>query len=34
MAGVPPSWIQVALGILLIAALAISLNRSKIGVVE
>ena len=34
IAGVPPSWSQVALGILLIAAIAISLNRSKIDVVK
>ena len=31
---VEPSWSQVALGILLIAAIAISLNRSKIDVVK
>ena len=34
IAGVPPSWSQVALGLLLIAAIAISLNRSKIDVVK
>ena len=34
IAGVPPSWSQVALGILLIAAIAISLNRSKVDVVK
>lgn len=34
IAGVPPSWSQVALGMLLIAAIAISLNRSKIDVVK
>ena len=34
IAGVPPSWSQVALGVLLIAAIAISLNRSKIDVVK
>ena len=34
IAGVPPSWSQVALGALLIAAIAISLNRSKIDVVK
>jgi ribose transport system permease protein len=34
IAGVPPSWSQVALGALLIAAIAISLNRSKVDVVK
>ncbi|OXT00882.1 hypothetical protein B7H23_09215 [Notoacmeibacter marinus] len=34
IAGVPPSWSQVALGVLLIAAIAISLNRSKVDVVK
>ena len=34
IAGVPPSWSQVALGALLIAAIAISLNRQKISVVK
>ena len=34
IAGVPPSWSQVALGVLLIAAIAISLNRRKIDVVK
>ena len=34
IAGVPPSWSQVALGVLMIAAIAISLNRSKIDVVK
>ncbi len=34
IAGVPPSWSQVALGLLLIAAIAISLNRSKVDVVK
>ena len=34
IAGVPPSWSQVALGALLIAAVAISLNRSKVDVVK
>ena len=34
MAGVPPSWRQVTLSILLIATIAISLNRSKINVVK
>ena len=34
IAGVPPSWSPVALGLLLIAAIAISLNRSKIDVVK
>lgn len=34
IAGVPPSWSQVALGALLIAAIAISLNRSKVEVVK
>ena len=34
IAGVPPSWSQIALGALLIVAIAISLNRSKIDVVK
>ena len=34
IAGVPPSWSQVALGVLLIVAIAISLNRSKVDVVK
>ena len=34
IAGVPPSWSQVALGALLIVAIAISLNRSKVDVVK
>jgi len=34
IAGVPPSWSQVALGVLLISAIAISLNRNKIDVVK
>ena len=34
IAGVPPSWSQVALGLLLIAAIAIALNRKKIEVVK
>ena len=34
IAGVPPSWSQVALGVLLIAAISISLNRSKVDVVK
>ena len=34
IAGVPPSWSQVALGVLLILAIAISLNRRKIEVVK
>ncbi len=34
IAGAPPSWSQVALGVLLIAAIAISLNRSKAVVVK
>ncbi|MFN3251222.1 ABC transporter permease [Roseibium album] len=34
IAGVPPSWSQVALGVLLIAAIAISLNRRRIDVVK
>ena len=34
IAGVPPSWSQVALGALLIAAIAISLNRSRIDIVK
>lgn len=34
IAGVPPSWSNVARGVLLIAAIAISLNRQKIDVVK
>ena len=34
IAGVPPSWSQVALGVLLITAISISLNRSKVDVVK
>ena len=34
IAGVPPSWSQVALGVLLITAIAISLNRTKVDVVK
>tara|TARA_R100000005_G_C4997995_1_gene204719 strand:+ start:1834 stop:1962 length:129 start_codon:yes stop_codon:yes gene_type:complete len=36
IAGVPPSWSQVALGVLLIliTAIAISLNRKKVDVVK
>lgn len=34
IAGVPPSWSQVALGVLLIVAIAISLNRGKVDVVK
>ena len=34
IAGVPPSWSQIALGALLIAAIAISLNRSKVEIVK
>ncbi len=34
IAGVPPSWSRVALGALLIAASAVSLNRSKVEIVN
>ncbi len=34
IAGVSPSWSRIARGILLIAAIAISLNRKKIGVIK
>ena len=34
IAGVPPSWSQVALGVLLVIAIAISLNRGRIDVVK
>lgn len=34
IAGVPPSWSEVARGALLIVAIAISLDRKKIGIVK